>query len=183
MGNIIVNLVRFIVLLLLQVLLFKQFRFGWGANDYLHIFIYPLFILLLPTNTPRWAQLLLAFAMGLLVDQFYDSPGVHASALVFMAFVRLIILTYMEPPEKYPINSTLDIQTMGFNWFFRYTLILLIVHLFFYFSVETFTFREFFVILLKVILSLIGSFLVINIIMAIWFVLSNQNNRNRVRRI
>ena len=183
MGNITVNIIRFFVFFLLQILLFKQFRFGWGAYDYVMVLIYPLFILLLPVNTPRWLQLILAFVLGLFIDRFYDSPGVHASALVFTAFVRLIVLSSMEPPEKYPINGTLDMQTMGRNWFLTYAGILMVFHLFFYFSVEAFSYRNFFVILVKVVMSWIGSMTFIIILMLLGSIINTQNRNNRVRRI
>ncbi len=183
MGTIANNILRFILLLFFQVLILKEFKFGWGSQDYVHIFVYPLFIFLLPTNTLRWLQLVLAFGMGIMVDMFYDSPGIHASALVFTAFTRLMVLSSMEPPEKYPLNATLNIQTMGVNWFAVYTAILMFIHLLFYFFVEAFSFAYFFNTLLKIILSWIGSFIFIMIIMFVASITSNKNRRGRVRRI
>lgn len=183
MRNFTLNIIRFISLFLLQVLLFKEFRFGWGTEDYVHIFVYPLFIILLPTNSPRWAQLILAFILGLMVDQFYNSPGVHASALVFTAFIRLIILRLMEPPEKYPLNGNISMATMSFNWFATYLGILLFIHLFFYFSVEAFSFKYFLIILIKTILSWLATFIIAIIVLSIGSLGINQKNSRSVRRI
>ena len=168
MSNaILTNVFRFLLLLILQVFVFKQVTLG---HEYLRIFqvlAYPLFILLLPFRTPRYLVILLGFVMGLSVDIFYDSPGIHASALVFMAFLRDWVLRWMEPKGGYNINFSPTKERMGLSWFFQYASILLGFHLFFYFSVEAFTF----VYIIDIIQKTIGSFIVsLAIIMIIQFI-------------
>lgn len=136
----IVHIVRFFVLLLFQGLILKQMSIGWGDVVYWNVILYPLFVLLLPVRTSTWQLLLLGFAMGLGVDLFYDSPGVHASALVFTAFVRPLVLRLMEPREGYSLSASPSQVVFGFQGFMQYSGILMLVHLFFYFSVEAFTF-------------------------------------------
>lgn len=77
-------LIRFIVILGLQVLLFNHLAF----NGYITPFIYPLFILLLPFDIKGWSLLLWAFLLGISIDTFSNSLGMHASALVLIAFLR-----------------------------------------------------------------------------------------------
>ena len=167
-NNIVPNAVRFIMLLLLQGLIFKYVSLGWGGRYYFHVFIYPLFILLMPLGIPGWVQLLTSFLLGLSVDFFYDSPGVHASALVFTAYVRSFIMTAFEPREGYNPDYALTPKRMGFPWFFRYASTLLGVHLLFYYSVEIFTFVYIGEILLRSILSYLSSIAFILMIMAIF---------------
>ena len=83
--TIIINLLRFIVLVFIQVFLLKNITLYNLSTPYLYI----LFILLLPFETPNivivytWHLLL-----GITIDAFYDTPGLHAAACVLLAFVR-----------------------------------------------------------------------------------------------
>lgn len=131
---------RFIFLVLLQVLIFKRLSFGWEGFNYIHVFIYPIFILLLPFRTPRFLVVFLGFLIGITVDLFYDSPGVHASAMVFMAWIRPAILSMVEPRGGYDKNQSPAKKYQGINWFFSYSSAMIFGFLFWYFSVEAFTF-------------------------------------------
>ncbi len=77
---------RFFLLVIIQVLVLKHINIGWSDFNFIHFFIYPLFILLLPLKTQRSLMLILAFVFGLIIDMFYDSPGLHAGSLVFLAY-------------------------------------------------------------------------------------------------
>lgn len=155
------NLWRFIFFLLVQVLILKQVKFEGEFLTYLHVFIYPLFILLLPIKMLSSLVLLLAFSLGLIIDWFYDSIGVHTSALVFTAYLRPLVLFYLQPFEGYNINETPSLNNMGVAWFSSYLSILLFLHLFFYFSVEAFSFVFLFDILLNTFLTFVSSFIII----------------------
>ena len=115
---------------------------------------------------------MIGFALGLVIDLFYESPGVHMSACVFIAFVRPWVLKAMEPRGGYPVNSNPNAHDFGLVWFMQYSAILLALFLFFYFSVEVFTYARFFEILLKTLSSFVVSFL------AILFYITIFNPRN-----
>lgn len=155
------NIIRFVILFLIQVLIFKQITFSIGGLAYIHFIIYPLAILLLPIKTPRPVILLSAFIMGLGLDMFYDSVGVHAAALVFTAYFRNLIIAFLEPFDGYNIADVPSIKTFGFSWFVSYLSIALLVHIFLYFSIEAFSYVYFFEIFLNTISSFIVSFIVI----------------------
>ena len=167
-NAIITNAARFLGLLLLQGLVLKRISLGWDGVLYLNVLLYPLFIILIPFRTPRTAQLLLAFALGMLLDFFYDSPGVHASAGVFTAFIRPFILRRMAPRDGYNINHSPTLRRMGLTWFLTYASIMLAFHLFFYFSVEAFTFVFLGEIILKTIFSYVLSMIFILIVMGVF---------------
>jgi hypothetical protein len=162
MNNaVLTNVLRFLGLLLLQGLIFRRVTFTEGAWQYIHVFIYPLFILLLPIRTPRTLVVFLGFLLGIGVDLFSSQLGLHAAALLFTAFCRNIVLGFLEPRGGYNVNYSPTRARMGTNWFLRYSAILLGLHLFFYFSVEAFTFVFFFDILLNTLVSFVFSFFVI----------------------
>lgn len=167
-STIITNIIRFIVLVLAQVLILKRIAFSFGEFAFIHFIIYPLFILLLPFKIPRPLQMLIAFALGLTVDAFYDSPGIHTSACVFTAYIRPYILSFLEPYEGYATNATPTISSLGMPWFLTYSSIAIGLHLLFYFSVEAFSFVFLFEIVMNTIFSLIASVLLIVLVMLIF---------------
>lgn len=165
---VIAHIIRFIGILLVQGLVLKRFTVGWEDFPYVQILLYPIFIMLLPLRTPRPLVILTAFAMGMLVDLFYYTPGVHASASLFTAFIRPVILYRLEPRGGYTAAHAPNKEKMGWPWFLRYASFLLAFHLFFYFSVESFTFVYIVTILLKTIFSFIGSMVFMLIFMQLF---------------
>ena len=155
------SIIRSFLLWALQVFFLKQIAWGWGGEVYLQIHLYPLFILLLPLRTPRSVTLLTAFVLGLLVDWWYESPGMHAGALVFTAYLRAIVLRILTPREGYSVKAHPTKSSLGAAWFLRYAAILLALHLFFYYSLEAFTFVYFKTIIFKLIFSWAASMLVL----------------------
>ena len=84
MGDILANLIRFIFLLALQVALFNHINlFG-----YVNAYPYLLFILLYPISGNKNLLLLLSFILGLVLDLFSNSGGVHAVACLTVAYIR-----------------------------------------------------------------------------------------------
>lgn len=160
-GNIGVNIIRFILIVLFQVLLFKGMAMPVGEFASLHFLIYPILIMLLPLRTPKPLIVVLGFITGLIIDLFYDSPGVHAGALTFTAFLRGVVLSYLEPFEGYNMKVNPNISHMGMQWFLTYAGILLFAHLLFYFSMSYFSFVFIGEILINTILSFIASYVII----------------------
>ncbi len=160
---IVVNILRFVGLLLLQGLVFKNIGVGWESFPYLHIIVFPLFIVLLPLRAPKTLVIFLAFVIGISVDFLYDTLGVHASAAVFTGFIRSLVLKMLEPRGAYNMSYSPTIARMGLGWFVQYTSILMFAHIFFYYSVEAFTFVYIVDILIKTIVSFLASMVFIMI--------------------
>lgn len=151
-----VNLLRFIVIFFLQVLVFKGIDLNNGSFQYFHILFYPIAILLLPIDMPRPYILICAFLLGFFIDIFYDSLGVHASAAVFLAYIRSFIIKLLEPRGGYTVNSP-GLGNMEFSWFASYVALGLFAFLFFYFSIEAFSFVYFVRIIMNTFFSFILS--------------------------
>lgn len=166
---ILANLYRFIGLVLLQGLVFQSIGTGWEGFPYLYVIVFPIFIFLLPLRAPLPLIILLGFVTGLFVDIFYDTLGLHASAAVFTAYARSIVLKILEPRGGYNVNLSPTAQNPGIRWFFQYSAILMFLHLFFYFSVEAFTF----VFLLDILKKTIVSFMVSMLFIAIFQLIFN----------
>lgn len=134
------NISRFIVLVLFQVLVLNNIQFSSFVNP----FMYVLFILLLPFETPRWLLLLSGFLLGLSIDIFSHTLGMHASATVFMAFLRPYVLNIIAPRDGYETGTYPRLYHFGLTWFLKYTVILVFLHHLFLFYLEVFRFSEFF---------------------------------------
>ncbi len=85
-------------------------------------------ILFMPIETNSMLLMIGAFLVGLLVDSFYDSAGVHAGACVFMAFLRPQVLRLLKPPGGYEDYMEVSLPLMGPKWFFQYMLALIFGH-------------------------------------------------------
>lgn len=153
MYIIIRNIVRFLVVILFQVLVMDNVM----INGYLIPQIYLLFILLMPFETPRWAQLLSGFLLGMGIDLFLNTPGMHTFATVAVAFVRPYFLNLLAPRDGYEPDSYPRIHYYGFLWFLKYTLVIVLIHHFVLFYLEVFHLKDFLSTLLRVILSAILS--------------------------
>ena len=79
-----INTARFILLVLLQVLVLNHINLLGYINPYIYI----LFIILYPVKNNSSLFIFLSFLLGLCVDIFSDSGGVHAAASVTIAFLR-----------------------------------------------------------------------------------------------
>ena len=131
--------IRFLVLGILQVFLLKQISWGFGGKEFMFVFLYPLFIMLLPLRAPRILLIFISFFFGLSIDLFYETLGLHAAACTFSAFARPAILQFVQPQEKYNIKATPTGHYLGWTWFSRYLGLFLLFHLIFFFSVQAFT--------------------------------------------
>jgi len=152
--EIIRNSVRFVLLVLLQVILVQNINLG----AYIILFPYVLFVLMLPFEANKHLVLFVSFLLGVVIDFFYDSSGIHTSACTLIGFVRPYVLKYIAPRDGYDIGVSPVVQDMGLEWFIRYAGTLIILHHLFVFYLEIFRFNEFFGTLLRVVLSSIGTF-------------------------
>ncbi|MDB5010011.1 MAG: rod shape-determining protein MreD [Mucilaginibacter sp.] len=146
---ILINLIRFILLVFIQVFLLKNIALYNLSTPYFYI----LFILLLPFEIPNLLLFLFAFILGLTIDAFYDTPGLHAASCVLLAFVRILFISITVQKEGFDNEPEPTVSIMGFRWFFTYALVLTLFHHFFLFNLEVFRFSEIRYTLTRVILS------------------------------
>lgn len=143
----------FLLLILLQQLLFNNIQFSGYVNPYVYI----LFILLLPVEIPSWLLLILSFSTGLIIDLFSGTPGMHSSATLMAGFMRPYILQVISPRDGYEAGASPSMIAYGFRWFLSYTLLIVLIHHTTLFYLEVFRFSEFFRTILRVFLSSIFS--------------------------
>jgi rod shape-determining protein MreD len=160
------NILRFCIILLLQVLILNKITLRWWSEPsgfpIFIPFVYPLFILLLPFEMPVWALLIFGFVLGLSVDSFMNTAGMHAFATVLIAYLRTNVLSALLPRNiaEYG-NQQPSIKSMGWMPFLVYSSFLILLHHLVFYSIELWNFSNIGFLLLKVLASSITSMLFI----------------------
>ena len=158
------NIARFFLLILLQVLVLNKISFFGFLNPYVYI----LFILLLPFETPGWLLLTLSFIAGLSVDLFSGTMGLHAAAAVFAGFVKPSVVKLVGEKPEYDITTQPTLREMGFKWFIAFAATMTFLHHLVLNFIDVFSFREFWQTMLRVILSSLFTLLFILVIQYIF---------------
>lgn len=149
--------IMFIVLVLVQVLILNNIQFSGLINPYVYI----LFILLLPFNTPGYMLLLLSFLVGISVDIFTNTAGINAGASVLLGFARPALARLITSREIIEKGGMPGLKQIGFASFLKYVTIAVVIHHFFLFYAESFSFVDFFETFLRTILSSVFSIVII----------------------
>ncbi len=154
MNDIVKHSIRFISAILVQVLVLNQIEIGFGIQ----LMIYPLFILLLPVETKVISLLFISFGLGILIDIFSNTYGLHASAALMFAFIRPRIFKLFDTRDGYDTLVETNIFNMGLGWFLKTFGTLLFIHHFWFFLIEMFKMNEIGYVFQKTLLSLPISF-------------------------
>ena len=112
------------------------------VSGYVNPYVYLLFILLLPPKLPKIMVLVLGFIMGLTMDVFSDSYGIHTAATVLIAYIRPSILSLVSIKGGEDLEE-ISIKQLKFGRFFTYSSILCLIHHFTLFYLEAFRLNEF----------------------------------------
>ena len=169
MGRFYTFLFRFLLFVFLQVFIFNQLE----INPYIHIMVSPLYIMLLPFEMSVIRLLLISFLLGIFIDAFSNTFGLHASSLVFLAYIRPVVFRWFAPRDGYDNIKTPSIFDMGNRWFLIVFGILLIFHHLWFFMMESFSFGELLLILQKTFPSALLSFTVCIILQTLFLKKSN----------
>ena len=148
------NIARFILLLLLQIAVFNKMDFLGYINPYPYI----LFILLYPVNGNKYGLLFASFLLGIIMDMFCNSGGVHATAAISLAALRPTFF-------KFSFGVSYEYQTIKINdkitpERFSFIAIAVVSHHFILFLLEAFRMSYFFEVLLRTLLSTLFTILI-----------------------
>ncbi len=150
------NIRRFIVLILVQVFVLNNIRFLGYINPY----IYMLFIFALPVRFSRAISLILAFILGLIIDSFTNTLGMHTFATVLIAFLRNPIIKLFVSIEE-GVNPIPSFFTFGTATYIKYIISLVFIHHITFFFLEIFSSIGFWQTILRIILNSIFSIIII----------------------
>src|SRR5690606_1873514 len=145
------NILRFCLLILAQVFVFKNI----GYYNLAATFPYIMALMLLPVHISKGLLFLLAFLTGITVDMFYDTLGIHAAACVTLAWVRIVFLNLTLQDDDHDSLSSPGIGQMSFRWFLIYSFLLGLFHHFTLYFLESFTLNNIWFTLVSILLSCI----------------------------
>lgn len=152
----IIQVISFFLYLFFQVLILKNAVLFHTA----FCFLYIAFLLLLPVESNPLVLMLIGFVMGIFMDMFYDSLGLHAFSCVLIMYVRNFWLTRLTPQGGYDLNAFPAIAMYGLQWFLLYAVPLIFVHHAVLFFIEVGGFQYFWFTFLKVIVSTVFTMVV-----------------------
>jgi rod shape-determining protein MreD len=146
-STLLVNIFRFILLLAIQVVVFNNMNF----YGYISTFPYILYIILFPVNGNKTALVVSSFILGLVLDMFTNSGGVHATACLILAYFRPYVF-------KFSFGLSYEYQTVKLNDVltperFSFLLIATLLHHLVLFTLEAFEFSFILEVLLRTLLS------------------------------
>lgn len=159
-SAVLINSFRFILLLTAQILLFNRIDF----LGYVNPFPYLLFIILFPVNGNKSALIISSFFLGLIIDMFGNSGGVHATSCLILAYLRPYLF-------KFSFGLSYEYQNVKLNDVLtpeRFTFILLavVIHHFSLFLLEIFQLQLLWDVIIRTLLS--GLFTIVTCVILIY---------------
>jgi len=166
--SIISQVISFFVYLFIQVLILKNL----ALFNIAFCFLYLVFLFSIPVTTNSLLVMLIGFLLGISVDIFYDSLGLHAFAMVLIGYLRNNWLSVITPQAGYEGGAAPSLQSNGIQWFLVYTLPLIFIHHFVLFYLEAAGFKLFWFTFLKVVAS---TFFSLTSILIVQYTFSNKS--------
>ena len=148
------SFVRFFLLLTAQIVIFNNIDlFG-----YINPFPYILFIILFPVNGNKQLLIVTSFLLGITMDLFSNSGGVHATASLILAYLRPSIF-------KFSFGLSYEYQTIKINDSltperFSFLLLSVVIHQFTLFILEVFQISSLWDILIRTIIGTLFTLLI-----------------------
>lgn len=153
-NNIVLNSIRFILLVLAQVLIFNHMNFMGVINP----MVYIIFLYWYPLRENIAVFLLVSFLLGFTIDFFSDTMAIHSAAIVTVAFARPVLMRFCFGAnfefQGFTFKNTTRVQRMTFLG------LLTVFHHLIFFSLELLSFSHFLLILKKVFMTGIATFLI-----------------------
>lgn len=154
--------IRFVLLILAQVLIFNDLNFYGFINP----MVYIMFLFWYPIKENRVVFLLLCFLLGLSIDMFSDTTAIHAAATVSIAYFRAPMMRFVFG-INYEFQSFRLAQASMVQQLTFLTLLILTHHTIF-FTLEIFSFAHAGLILKKVMLTSIGTLVICFLLRALF---------------
>jgi len=142
------NILRLVLLILLQLLLINNLHFMGICNPCIYI----LFLIALPAELPHWAELLIAALTGAVMDVASNSPGVHMAACVALSYMRPKLLHSFVPDDDRLIG-TISSRNLDMSVYIRLVTTLTLLHHTILFVFMNFSWHGWWLTLLQILVS------------------------------
>ncbi|MDP1763099.1 MAG: rod shape-determining protein MreD [Sediminibacterium sp.] len=141
MSILLKNIIRFVLLILFQVFILNQIP---PLHQFIVPYLYFIYILWLPFQINRFWLLVISFILGLSLDYFTGTPGLHAAPCVLIAYIRPFLLNLLIPKETTE-QSYIEpgYKSMGWAPYALYAGVLTFIHHFYLVLIEWLQFGDF----------------------------------------
>ncbi|NKI31699.1 rod shape-determining protein MreD [Croceivirga thetidis] len=158
---------RFLMLLLAQVLIFNDL----GFLGFINPMVYVLFVYWYPLRTNRSIFLIASFLLGFAIDVFSDTLAIHSTSLLTVAFLRPLIM-------RFSFGAAVDFQGFTFKnttlvQRVTFLAVLIFIHHTIFYSLEILSFSHFLLILKKILFIGIAS-LILSLLLSSLFALNRE---------
>lgn len=165
-STLLTNILRFVLLLAVQILIFNNMTF----LGFIIPLPYLLFIILFPVNGNKSGLLVASFLLGIIMDVFSNSGGIHATACLTLAYLRPSLF-------KFAFGVSYEYQTIKLNDVltperFSFISLAVLIHHFTLFLLEAFQISFFLDLLIRTLLSAL--FTIISCIIIIYLIKPNK---------
>ena len=147
---------RYVIVMLLQVLLFNQLQL-WGVC---HPYIYVLCLLMMPITLPHSADMVIGAVVGLIMDVFCNSLGIHMASCILLMFIRPYLLGGIVN-DKDRLNEQISLRTLGPEAMLKYVAILVLIHHLTVFALAAWSWSHIGFVLLETVVSSVVTILVV----------------------
>ena len=127
-----------VVFVLLQVLVMNNIHLFGIVTPFIYLYV----ILKLPVDLSRSKIILVSFLLGLSVDIFSNTFGMHAAACSFIGLIRTPLLERFVDMRDLQEGSVPSYNAFGYIKFMRYALIIVAIHHVTLFAIEAFSFFQ-----------------------------------------
>ena len=117
------QIVRYVLVMMLQVLLFDQLQLFGVCHPYIYI----LCLLMMPITLSHSADMLIGAAVGLVMDVFCNSLGIHMASCILLMFIRPYLLGAIVS-DKDRLNEQICLRALGIEALIKYVVILVVIH-------------------------------------------------------
>lgn len=154
------QIIRFILFVLVQALVLNNMP---ALHRFVTPYLYFLFLIWLPFNVSRPWMLILGFITGFALDLFTKTPGLHASACLWLAYLRTPLLKLLLPGETKELKtgSSPSVRSMGLTTYILFVVMLTLFHHSWLVLLEWMSFGSFLYFLGKVFFTTLASLLLI----------------------
>ena len=127
-----------VVFVLLQVLVMNNIHLFGIVTPFIYLYV----ILKLPVDLSRSRVILVSFLLGLTIDIFSNTFGIHAAACSFIGLIRAPIIERFVDMRELQEGSVPSYNAFGYIKFMRYALIIIAIHHVALFTIEAFSFFQ-----------------------------------------
>jgi hypothetical protein len=178
MNNRFFYIIQFLLVMIFQIMILntvevKSAVLIFGIPVFIPL-IYPMLILLLPSNVNYFVMMLYALVIGFTLDYFSNTPGLHAASLVLLAYLRprILMLFYQQDIKKIgSVKPTM--YRLGFMSFLFYITCCILIHHLFFYTLQVWSFKNIPLVLFKTLLS--GLITIIMIMIGQFIFYTNRN--------